>query len=45
VDEVDTDVRDKLAPALRAYPDRFQLVYQFPGSQSLIYKFLPRGQP
>jgi 4-amino-4-deoxy-L-arabinose transferase-like glycosyltransferase len=45
VDEVDHDVRDAIAPLLRAYPARFQLVYQLPGSQSLIYKFLPRGQP
>ena len=45
VDEMYRDVPEYMLPALKTYPERFQLVYQIPKTQSSLYRFLPEQKP
>ena len=43
-DETYWELGRYLIPALKAYPERFRLIYQFPGTRDQIYQYLPAGR-
>lgn len=44
-DEVYKEVQKYFLPAIRSYPQRFQVVYQIPNTQSQVYQLLPKENP
>jgi len=44
-DEVYKEIQKYFVPAMRSYPQRFQVVYQIPNTQSQVYKLLPKENP